>query len=381
MKSKWNKTISVSEAKSAESSIQDIVIRVYKFLTDLPESDGTLEWNSTTLVLVKLTASGKTGIGFTYSHESAAQVIKSSFSSILTNADPFNVPLLWNQMLSSVRNYGSRGIAASAISAVDIALWDLKAKLLDLPLCKLFGMAREKMPIYGSGGFTSYSQEQLRNQFEGWKGKGVNAFKMKVGRKPQDDIERVKQARNIIGNDAALFVDANGAYTRKQALDLAISFKESNVTWFEEPVSSDDLEGLNLIRDQAPAGINIAAGEYGYDNFYFRKMLEAQAVDVLQVDATRALGFTGFLQACHLSHAFEIPLSSHTAPSLHLHPCLSDPNVLHMEFFHDHARIEEAYFEGFPKLADGCLIPHLDRPGHGLEVKEKNIQEFLINQC
>jgi len=155
-------------------------------------------------------------------------------------------------------------------------------------------------------------------------------------------------------------------------------FAQCDVRWFEEPVSSDDLEGLRFLRDRAPGGMDIAAGEYGYEMFYFRRMLEAQAVDVLQADATRCGGFTGFFQAAALSRAFNVPLSSHTAPALHLHACLSERHVCHMEFFHDHARIEENYLEGFPMLRGGSLYPHLDRPGHGLELKEKDLQKFLI---
>ena len=144
------------------------------------------------------------------------------------------------------RNIGSRGIAASAIAAVDIALWDLKAKILKVPLCTLWGQVRESVPVYGSGGFTSYSKTQLAKQFENWKSKGIDKFKMKVGRYPDKDVQRVKQARDVIGLSNELFVDANGAYTRKQALEFAERFKEFNVSWFEEPVSSDDLKWITF---------------------------------------------------------------------------------------------------------------------------------------
>ncbi len=362
---------------SKESLINSIKTYVYKIPTDFPESDGTIEWDSTILIVVLIHAHDQIGLGFTYGHEAISQVIQSTFVPLLKNSNAMNVPYLWEKMLDASRNIGSRGIAASAIAAVDIALWDLKAKILKVPLCTLWGQVRESVPVYGSGGFTSYSKIQLAKQFENWKSKGIDKFKMKVGRYPDKDVQRVKQARDVIGLSNELFVDANGAYTRKQALEFAERFKEFNVSWFEEPVSSDDLRGLHLLCVRAPPGMNIAAGEYGYEIFYFRRMLEAQAIDILQADATRCCGFTGFFQACQLSRAFNLPLSSHCAPSLHLQPSLSQRHVCHMEFFHDHERIEEMFFEGVPKLIKGCLYPDLDRFGHGLELKEKHVKKFM----
>jgi L-alanine-DL-glutamate epimerase-like enolase superfamily enzyme len=223
-------------------------------------------------------------------------------------------------MIHAIRNLGRPGIASMAISAVDTALWDLKAKLVDLPLVTLLGQVHDSAPVYGSGGFTSYSLERLREQLGGWVAQGIPRVKMKIGTHPSEDLERVKAARQAIGKGAKLFVDANGAYSRKEALAFAAAFAELEVSWFEEPVSSDDLEGLHLIRDRAPGSMEIAAGEYGYDLIYFRRMLEAGAVDVLQADATRCGGITGFMQVAALCQAHHLPLSAHCAPSLHVHP-------------------------------------------------------------
>ncbi|WP_250637234.1 enolase C-terminal domain-like protein [Bradyrhizobium icense] len=148
------------------------------------------------------------------------------------------------------------------------------------------------------------------------------------------------------------------------------------MTWFEEPVSSDDLDGLRLIRDRSPPPLEIAAGEYGYDLFYFRRMLERRCVDVLQADATRCGGFTGFLQAAHLADAHMIPLSSHTAPALHLHVCCAVPRLRHVEWFQDHVRIERMLFDGAPEPANGTIRPDLSRPGIGLELKRSDARRF-----
>jgi L-alanine-DL-glutamate epimerase-like enolase superfamily enzyme len=260
-----------------------------------------------------------------------------------------------------------------AIAAVDAALWDLKARLLHLPLVKLLGAVRDAVPVYGSGGFTSYSVDRLQRQLAGWVDRGIRAVKMKVGRTPADDDLRVRLAREAIGAAAELFVDANGAYTAKQALTHAEAFAGARVTWFEEPVSSDDLEGLRFVRQRAPAGMEIAAGEYGCDVYDFRRMAGAGAVDVLQADATRCGGVTGFLQAGTLCDAFNLPLSSHTASALHTHVCCAVARVRHLEHFYDHERIERMLFDGVPEVVDGMLRPDLSRPGFGFELKRADL--------
>ena len=356
--------------------IERVRVEVFTIPTDLPESDGTIEWDSTTMVLVEVDAGGQTGSGYTYSHETAAELIRATLSSCVLERDAFDIPAIWLEMVRQVRNIGLQGIAATAISAVDNALWDLKAQLLGLPLVKLLGAAHEAVPAYGSGGFTSYSVPELQAQLGRWAQQGLKRVKMKVGREPECDMKRVRAARSAIGENVQLYVDANGAYTRKQALAFAEDFAEQRVTWFEEPVSSQDLEGLRLIRDRAPAGMSIAAGEYGYDPVYFRRMLEAGAVDILQADATRCLGITGFLQAAALCQANCIPLSAHTAPTLHAHVCCAVVPAYDVEYFHDHARIEQLLFDGAAVPVDGNLAPDLSRPGLGIELKHADAERF-----
>ncbi|HEX5507810.1 MAG TPA: enolase C-terminal domain-like protein [Pseudolabrys sp.] len=357
---------------AAAAPIRRVTARAFRIPTDAPEADGTIAWDATTLVLVEVTAADATGLGYSYADASAAEIVTGLLAHKIEGQDAFDIPKLWIDMVRAVRNVGWRGVAACAISAVDVALWDLKAHLLDVPLVTLLGGERNKVPIYGSGGFTSYSIAQLQKQLSGWvERNGCRFVKMKIGTVPEDDFGRVKAARESIG-DAKLFVDANGAYTRKQALDFADGFSALGVTWFEEPVSSDDLEGLRFIRERAPASMEIAAGEYGYDQFYFRRMLEAQAVDVLQADATRCGGYTGFLKAAALADAWSLPLSAHCAPALHLPVCCAAPRVRHIEWFHDHVRIEHLVFDGAPHPEGGAIEPDRSRPGHGLAFKDKD---------
>lgn len=353
-------------------------VSVYRVPTDTPESDGTLEWDSTMLVLVEIGAGGKSGLGYSYADTATATLIRDKLAAVVEHRNALDIPGAWMAMIRAIRNLGRRGIASMAISAIDSALWDLKARLLGLPLCKLLGMVREYVPVYGSGGFTSYDERQLRDQLGDWARHGFGMVKMKVGREPQHDPARVKAARDAIGGRARLFVDANGAYSRKQALRLAQTFAENEVAWFEEPVSSDDREGLRLLRDRAPPGMDIAAGEYGYDAWYFRRMLEAGAVDVLQADATRCAGISGFMQAAALCQAFQVPLSGHCAPSIHAHPACAAPSLRHIEYFHDHVRIESMFFDGALTAVDGALHPDLSRPGLGLEFKRADAERYAI---
>jgi L-alanine-DL-glutamate epimerase-like enolase superfamily enzyme len=362
--------------RSSTVPIRRIEVSSYTVPTDFPESDGTLEWDSTTLVLVHASAGGKRGLGYTYADTATARLIHDLLSKIVEGHDAMSVPVVWQAMVRRIRNLGRPGIVSMAISAVDTALWDLKARLLDLPLVTLLGAVREAVPIYGSGGFTSYSNDRLATQLSGWVEQGIPRVKMKIGRDAKADRERVRFAREAIGSEAELFVDANGAYSRKQAIGQAEAFTESDVSWFEEPVSSDDLEGLRLVRHHAPATMEIAAGEYGYEVEYFRRMLMAGAVDVLQADVTRCAGITGFLQVAALCQAHHLPLSAHTAPALHTHVCCSVVPLRHLEYFHDHVRIERMFFEGVPATVNGELRPDLSRPGMGLELKQADAERF-----
>lgn len=364
--------------KSALARVDRVEVNACTIPTDFPESDGTLEWNKTTIVVVEAKSHGISGIGYTYADPAAAKLIDGLLRGVIEGRDAMDVAGSWLAMARSVRNVGRPGIASTAISALDIALWDLKARLLMLPLVKLLGAARSGVPVYGSGGFTSYSVDQLQQQLSGWASSGIRMVKMKIGRHADEDVERVAQAREAIGAKTALFVDANGAYRRKQALSFARRFREAGVSWFEEPVSSEDLEGLRLIRNAGPAGMEVAAGEYGYDATYFRRMLQAGSVDVLQADATRCGGITGFLQADALCTAHSMPLSAHTAPAVHMHVCCASQRAIHLEYFHDHVRIENLLFDGVQHPRHGELVPDLARDGLGLQIRRSELSRFAI---
>lgn len=355
--------------------IEAVDVSVLTIPTDAPESDGTLEWSETSMVLVSISAGGETGLGYSYTTPATAGIVRDTLFPQVKGRNALDIAKLWLAMVHATRNIGRDGPVAMAIAAVDTALWDLKGKLLGQPVAALLGRARDAIPAYGSGGFTSYDDRQLRDQLEGWAAEGFSMVKIKVGRDPDRDPHRLKQARNAIGSDCRLFMDANGAQNRKEALALAERAREFGVEWHEEPVSSDDLEGLRLCRDRAPAGMNVTAGEYGFNIGYFRHMLEAGAVDVLQADATRCAGITGFMGVAALSAAHQVPLSAHCAPALHLHACLAALPAIHLEWFHDHVRIERMLFDGAPEPEKGQLRDN-GEPGLGLRLRPREAERF-----
>jgi L-alanine-DL-glutamate epimerase-like enolase superfamily enzyme len=266
-----------------------------------------------------------------------------------------------------------------AVSALDIALWDLKGKLLDAPVCTLLGTARSDVPLYGSGGFTSYDVKDLTRHMARWVEEyDIPRVKMKVGREPNRDVERVSAVRRAIGAAPQLFVDANGAYAVMQALDMAKRFAESGVVWFEEPVYHRDLHGNAAVRARAPSAMEISNGEYGYAPDEFEAMLEAGAADVLQADVTRCGGFTGFANVDALCETRYVPLSSHCAPYVTLHAAVAAKRLRHMEYFYDHVRIEQRFFEGAAAPKGGSLTPDLSRPGIGLTFKSSDASEYEL---
>ncbi|HET8978361.1 MAG TPA: enolase C-terminal domain-like protein [Solirubrobacteraceae bacterium] len=359
-----------------DATITEVRAQAYEVPCEQHESDGTMEWDSVTVVVAEVDAGGRTGIGYTYGSGAMTQLITGPLAGAVTGRDALAVPGAWWAMIATVRNTGWPGVAAMAISAVDVALWDLKAKLFDVCLADLLGRAQPAVPVYGSGGLTSYTAAQVCEQLAGWVGQGIPRVKMKVGRDPTADVPRARAAREAIGPEAELFVDANGAYSRKQALALAAQFSELGVSWFEEPVSSNDLEGLRLLRDRAPAGMDITAGEYGYTPEYFRRMIGAGAVDVLQADVTRCCGITGLLAVGDLCTAFELPFSAHCAPQIHAHAGCAVGRLRHCEYFHTHARAEQILFDGVLEPRDGCLCPDAGRPGLGIELKRADAEKL-----
>jgi L-alanine-DL-glutamate epimerase-like enolase superfamily enzyme len=338
---------------------------------DHPESDGTLAWTATSVVTVHVDAGDESGLGWTYGPAAIAGVIDELLGSTLIELDPCDIPAAHLVMRRATRNATTPGLVSLAISAVDVALWDLKARLLGVPLTRLLGQARPRVPLYGSGGFISLTDNQLATQLRGWVSDGLSAVKIKIaedrGQHQSRDLHRIRLARTAIGPDTILMVDANGGYDTKAALRLVEAATDERIGWFEEPVSSDRLTDLALLRGMT--GAEITAGEYGTTIEYFNRMCGAGAVDCLQIDASRCGGYTGFLAAAAVADAYGLSVSSHCAPTLHAPVCAAVPNLRHAEWFADHVRADQHLFAGLASPVRGALVVQVDRPGHGITLR------------
>jgi L-alanine-DL-glutamate epimerase-like enolase superfamily enzyme len=366
--------------RAVGAAIDGIDVAAYKIPTATEEeSDGTLVWDSTAVVVVEIHAEGRAGLGYTYCHPAAAEVIETKLASVIEQADPLMPQRTWAELQVQARQLGHAGIAAMAISAVDIALWDLKAKLLDCCLADALPRFHESVPIYASGGFTNYSVPQLREQVRTWADQGFSSMKIKVGRDKLADPGRIDVVRSVAGPNVELMVDGNGAYAPQEALLWAERFHDQGVSYFEEPVSSQDLHGLAELRQRAPAGLSIAAGEYGWNLPYFQQMLDADAVHILQADVTRCGGITNLLRIDGLCKARNLPFSAHCAPAVSAHVCCAIETVIHIEYFFDHYRIERMLFDGTLDPEEGLLTPDRSRPGLGLELKRDEAERYRVH--
>lgn len=346
------------------TGIEGVRTAVYRFPTPYPEQDGTYDWSATTVVTVEVWADGCAGLGWTYSSPAAASVVEHHLAEALTGRDPLDVTGAYDAMERAGRNVGVPGLYQQAVSAADVACWDLKARILDVALADLLGRFRDSVEVYGSGGFTNQTDEQFAEQVSWWSEHGCRAMKIKIGRDEARDRRRVQRLRELAGPQVELMVDANGAYPVGVARRMGHWLDDAGVTWFEEPVTSDDRQGLGLLRDELR--LDVAAGEYVSRPYDAEDLLPV--VDCLQLDATRCGGYTGFLASAALAEARHRDVSAHCGPSLHAPLVTAVPNLRHIEWFADHARLEPVLLEHAAEPMEGRLQPPPSQTGHGMTI-------------
>jgi len=322
---------------------------------------------------------GVTRTGITYSEvggNATKLLIEKEFINLLIGKDPFQTEFIWDEINQHMRGIGRKGFTYLALSVIDIALWDLKAKSVGLPLYKLLG-GHKKVPIYGSGGWTSYSDKELVDAMMSMVNSGYKTVKMKIGvnagLSPDEDIKRVKLVREKVGNDIGLLVDANNAYTSSVAIYVARNISDCNIYLFEEPVIADDIEGLARVR--VAIDIPVATGEHEYTKYGARDLLINKAADILQFDATKCGGFTEWTKMAILVQAWNLMIAPHAMEYVHMHLLSSIKNGLILEKLIMFEPLDDLVFINPPKPVNGFLkIP--EEPGLGLKLNMKNIKKY-----
>ncbi len=320
------------------------------------------------------------GLGIGQASPGVRDVVEKGLKGLLLDEDPFNIEKLWDEMFRAVRGYGRKGVALCALSAIDIGLWDLKAKALQLPLYRLLGEYSNEVPIYGSGGWTHYSSDELVDEMTGYVEQGVKRLKMKVGkesgRSEREDIDRVAAVRKAVGDDVALYVDANNGYYAKQAIYMAAEFEQSQVGWFEEPVTADDIAGLAEVKRAST--IPIASGEHEFSKYGFKELLSQGAVDIVQADVGRVGGVTEWLKVAHMAQAFNVPMTTHGFEQVSLHLGCAITNLKAIEELKIERDADEVWYTELPEQRDGMSAPFRDRPGLGLELDPYAVERWSV---
>ncbi len=327
------------------------------------------------------TDEGTQGFSYLSGPRAVRSIIHDELSDVLEGNDPFNTEKLWNDMFWRVRGYGRKGLAFQALSGLDTALWDLKAKALDVPLYKLLGPAHESVPAYGSGGWTNFTMEELVAEQVGYVEAGFQSVKMKVGYEfgmnEKADMERLEAVRKAVGDDIEILVDANNGYYAKQAIRMSHQFEQFNVAWFEEPVLADDIEGLAAIA--RATDIPVASGEHEYTKFGFKDLISQGGADIVQPDIGRVGGVTEWMKVAHLAHAFNLPVAPHAYGVLHLHCTMATPNLRIVEATGPEMERWNILFDDVPPILNGRWKPFDDRPGLGLFPNQDTVRNLAVD--
>jgi L-alanine-DL-glutamate epimerase-like enolase superfamily enzyme len=366
---------------STTAPIEEVRSAAYRIPTPEPEADGTLSWSATTMVVVQVRCGEVDGLGWTYADAACVDLIHGILADAVRGHEVLDVPARWHTMQRAIRNLGRPGVVSCALSAMDTALWDAAARIHGLPVSRLLGRVHDDVALYASGGFTTESEARLSEWLEKWvHSRGVPRVKIKIGESwgtaLSRDLARIERTRQAVGAETEVYVDANGGYSVGQAVRIGARLADHDVTWFEEPVSSDDLDGLRTVRHAVTA--DVTAGEYGYDLAYFAHMIDSEAVDCVQVDVTRCGGYTEWARIAALATAHNLAVSAHCAPNLSVHAAMTTPNFRHIEWFADHDRIESAFFDGALEPSGGRVGADLSAPGHGMTFNHEAAQRHRI---
>ncbi|MCH8115744.1 MAG: mandelate racemase/muconate lactonizing enzyme family protein [Chloroflexi bacterium] len=323
------------------------------------------------------------GVGQARPPHAIREIIERELKDLFIGEDPFNIEKLWNDMFWRMRNYARKGVALQALSSIDIALWDLKARALGLPLYRLLNPRYESVPVYGSGGWTNMTEEELVEEALGFVERGIPRYKMKVGKDfgnaEREDVQRVAAVRKAVGDDVEIYVDANMGYNVKQAIRMSHKFEDYDVRWFEEPILADNVEGFAQI--SRATQIPIATGENEYTRHGFKELIVHGGVDIVQPDVGRVGGVTEWMKVASLADSFGLSIAPHGVPNVHLQLCMAIPNLKVVEYFAGGWVTvgRTGFFTEVPVPVDGMWAPFPDKPGLGFELDPDAVKKYSVN--
>jgi L-alanine-DL-glutamate epimerase-like enolase superfamily enzyme len=359
--------------------ITDVVLETFSWPLLRPISNSAITLARGGMTLVKIeTDAGVTGIGNGY----AKPVIRTAidqFRPLLIGEDPLDVERLWQKMYAP-KAVGRRGLTTQAISAIDIALWDLRGKVAGMPAYKLLGGFRNRVPVYIAGGYyaAGKSARELQLEMESYVARGARAVKMKIAGLPiAEDVARVRSVREAIGGDVKLMVDANCGYRAFEAIQFAKRIEELDIFWFEEPVGADDYDGMRRVAEMSP--IPVAAGENEYTKYGFRDLIACKGVSIVTPDAKICGGITEFMKIAALTQAHDLAISPHGSQEVHTHLAAAIPNALLVEYLPQEfdAMWGKRYEHTIVLNDDGTVSPP-DLPGFGAEPCYRHLEQYRV---
>ena len=360
--------------------IRDVKVHLVSMEVKGKFADATRKVETIGYTIVRVTTDdGIEGFGVTYHEvggEATKMLIEKNIAPRIIGKDPFETEVIWADMFQYLRGVGRKGLMFCALSAVDIALWDLKGKILDIPLYRLWGGNQKKVPVYGSGGWTSYTDDELVAEMKDIVSRGYKMIKFKVGynggQSPSRDVERVRKVREAVGPDIGIMLDANNCWDAATGARFANRVKDYDIMFLEEPVFADDIPGLSRFKQSTD--LPLASGEHEYTKYGARDLIMHNAADIVQLDGTRAGGFTEMLKIAALTQAWNLKFAPHAMENIHIHLVSACPNALFLERLLLFEEITRNVYDGAPEPVDGYMtIP--DEPGLGLKLNMDFINE------
>ncbi len=357
--------------------IQEVRTEWLRLPLERPIADAAHVLQHVDLILVEILAGDQHGfsymLSFDYGPELLKGIIDLELKRHVVGLSAEDIGSVYQKNLSATEYIGNEGVAMWGIAAIDVALWDLLARRAGLPAAVLFGTCSRSVPVYGSGGWLSYSDSQLADEVSSYINRGFSGVKIKIGGNEDRDVERVRAVRKLVGPNRKLMVDANQSLTIEQALRLAERLEDCQLDWFEEPFPKDDLE--SYVRLSSRTEIPLAAGEREFGIEPFRRLLAARAISVVQPDLLRVGGVTGWRLVAGLAESNLLRVAPHFYREYDLHLAAAQPNLIAIESFDWLDPVLETPFQ----VRDGfARVP--ETPGFGVTFKPEAIREYRFNR-